>query len=170
MYNPRRSGNVYAIDGIETFVLHNHLRTGEIDFESVDRNASIRTILGVGADFQYEVISKEDWIGRRLVADKLRERRIFICGDAAHLWVPMGGHGVNAGIANAMDSFTPSTVPGCRKPHVWLADGRSLYGAMGDGFALLRTDPQAGAGPLLDAAKQPIGCAALRVLDMLLTA
>lgn len=273
-YNPRRSGNVYAIDGIETFVLHNYLRPGETDFESVDRDACIRTILGVGADFRYEVISKEDWIGRRLVADKLRERRIFICGDAAHLWVPMAGYGMNAGIADAMnlswllaghlqgwagpvaldayeaerlpiteqvsrfamnhsialqkeresvpadleaegptgvalraaagktlydlnvkqyccaglnfgyfydaspliapdgesppgytmDTFTPSTVPGCRTPHVWLDDGRSLYDAMGDGFALLRLDPQADAGPLLDAAKQR--GLPLRVVDL----
>ena len=35
------------------------------------------------------MISKEDWIGRRLVADKFRDRRVFLCGDAAHLWVPM---------------------------------------------------------------------------------
>ncbi len=273
-YNPRRSGNVYAIDGIETFVLHNYLRPGETDFESVDRDASIRTILGVGTDFKYEVISKEDWIGRRLVADKLRERRVFICGDAAHLWVPMAGYGMNAGIADAMnlswllaghlqgwagpraldaheaerlpiteqvsrfamnhaialqkeresvpadleaqgtagealraaagkalydlnvkqyccaglnfgyfydasplivpdgesppgytmDTFTPSTVPGCRTPHVWLDDGRSLYDAMGDGFALLRADPQADASPLLDAARQR--GLPLRVVDL----
>ena len=39
-----------------------------------------------------------------------------------------------------MDSFTPSTVPGCRTPHIFLRDGRSLYDAMGDGFALLRFD------------------------------
>jgi hypothetical protein len=39
-----------------------------------------------------------------------------------------------------MDSFTPSTVPGCRTPHIFLRDGRSLYDAMGDGYALLRFD------------------------------
>ena len=39
-----------------------------------------------------------------------------------------------------MDDFTPSTVPGCRMPHVWLRDGRSLYDAMGAGFTLLRFD------------------------------
>ena len=47
------------------------------------------------------MLSKEDWIGRRLVADKLRDGRVFICGDAAHLWVPMAGYGMNAGIADA---------------------------------------------------------------------
>ena len=48
-------------------------------------------------------MSKEDWIGRRLVADRFRDRRVFICGDAAHLWMPYAGYGMNAGIADAMD-------------------------------------------------------------------
>ena len=41
-----------------------------------------------------------------------------------------------------MDRFTPSTVPGCRTPHFWLADGRSLYDAHGAGLhaAALRPD------------------------------
>src|SRR5262249_45959091 len=60
-------------------------------------------ILGVGAEFTYEVISKEDWIGRRLVADRFRDRRAFICGDASHLWVPMAGYGMNGGLADAMN-------------------------------------------------------------------
>ncbi|MBL1781888.1 monooxygenase, partial [Klebsiella pneumoniae] len=71
------------------------------DFESVDRDACIRAILGVGPEFAYEVVSREDWYGRRLVADRLRDRRAFICGDAAHIWVPMAGYGMNAGIADA---------------------------------------------------------------------
>jgi len=261
--NPRRCGNVYAIDGHETFLMHNYLNAGETDFEAVDRDWAIRTILGVGADFNYEIISKEDWVGRRLVADKFRDRRVFICGDAAHLWIPMAGYGMNAGIADAMnlswlvagrlngwatqaalaayeaerqpiteqvskfamnhaialqkereavpagieepgsvgaaaraaagqalydlnvkqyccgglnfgyfydhspliaydgesppsytmDQFTPSTVPGCRTPHVWLDDGRSLYDAMGPEYTLLRLDPAADAQPLVQAAK-----------------
>lgn len=99
--NPRRPGNVYAIDGNKKWLIHNYLRDEELDFESVDRDLSIRTILGVGRDFEYEVLSKEDWYGRRLVADKFREGRVFICGDAAHLWVPYAGYGMNAGLADA---------------------------------------------------------------------
>jgi hypothetical protein len=38
-----------------------------------------------------------------------------------------------------MDSYTPSTVPGCRTPHLW-KDGTSLYDAMGPEFTLLRLD------------------------------
>lgn len=262
--NPSRSGTVYAIDGLETWLIHNYLRPEEEDFESVDRDRSIRTILGVDDDFEYRIINKEDWFGRRLVADRFRDRRVFICGDASHIWVPYAGYGMNAGIADAenlgwllaatlngwappsildaheaerlpiteqvshfamnhahetarqrkavpadieedsakgealraelgerayrlnvqqyccgglnfgyyydhspiiaydgetppaygMADFTPSTVPGCRTPHFWLADGRSLYDAMGDGYCLLRFDATVDVEPLRRAASR----------------
>lgn len=262
--NPRRCGTVFAIDGRDTWLVHNHLNAEEPEFDSVDRDQSIRHILGVAPDFPYEVISKEDWVGRRLVATRFRDRNVFIAGDAAHLWVPYAGYGMNAGIADAinlswllaarvqgwgeeamldayeaerqpiteqvshfamdhaqkmirarravppgieapgpegeairaevgreaydlnvqqfccaglnfgyfytgspilaaddgeapppysMGGFTPSTAPGCRAPHLWLADGRSLYDAFGPGYTLLRFDPQVDVQPLLAAAQ-----------------
>src|SRR6185436_867529 len=54
----------------------------------------------------------------------------------------------------SMATFTPSTVPGCRTPHVWLRDGRSLYDALGPWFTLLRFDPAVDVTPLTDAAAQ----------------
>ena len=45
------------------------LRPGEADFDAVDRDACLRTILGVDDSFPYEILKIEDWIGRRLVAD-----------------------------------------------------------------------------------------------------
>ena len=99
--NPRRCGTVVAIDGRETWLVHNHLNRDDETFDSVDRDRSIRAILGVGADFTYDILSEEDWVGRRLVADRFRKGRAFICGDAAHLWMPYAGYGMNAGIADA---------------------------------------------------------------------
>ncbi len=246
--NPRRSGTIYTIDNDDRFLVHNYLRPGEDDFEAVDRDACLRTILGVGEDFRYTMLRVEDWIGRRLVADKIREGRVFLAGDAAHIWVPMGGYGMNAGIADAaclswqvaarlagwggpvmldaysaerlpiteqvshfamrtaetmirnraavppdleddtpegaaarakfgrnsrdlnvpqyccaglnfgyfydrspiivhdgdpapaysMGEYTPSTVPGCRMPHVFLPDGASLYDRLGPDYTLVR--------------------------------
>ena len=101
--NPRRSANMFAVDGRETWLIHNYLRADETDFATVDRDRCIRQILGVGPDFEYQVLTQEDWIGRRLLADKFRDRRVFICGDAAHIWVPFAGYGMNAGIADAMN-------------------------------------------------------------------
>ncbi|HWT20938.1 MAG TPA: FAD-dependent oxidoreductase [Variovorax sp.] len=261
--NTRRCGNVYAIDGKETWLVHNYLHADET-FDSVDRDWALRTILGVEPDFAYEIITKEDWIGRRLVADKFRDRRVFICGDASHLWIPMAGYGMNAGLADAMNlswtlaaylqgwagegvldayeaerlpiteqvsqfamnhalalqaqregvpqdiekegpegdavreaagralyelnvqqyccgglnfgyfydkspliaydqesppaytmsTFTPSTVPGCRTPHLWLKDGSSLYDALGSGYAIIRKDPSVDVAALLAAAEK----------------
>ncbi len=101
--NPRRSANMFAIDGRETWLVHNYLRPEETGFDSVDRDRCLRDILGVGDDFEFRLLSKEDWIGRRLVADRFRRGRVFICGDAAHIWVPFAGYGMNAGIADAMN-------------------------------------------------------------------
>jgi hypothetical protein len=54
--------------------------------------------------------------------------------------------------AYTMADYTPSTVPGARLPHLWLADGRSLYDALGSDYTLLRCDPALDATPLLVAA------------------
>jgi hypothetical protein len=35
------------------------------------------------------------------VANTFRNKRVFLCGDSAHLWVPYAGYGMNAGIADA---------------------------------------------------------------------
>lgn len=50
--------------------------------------------------------------------------------------------------------FVPSTRPGSRAPHAWLADGRSTIDLYGDGFVLLRLGAEApDAARLTEAAK-----------------
>lgn len=44
---------------------------------------------------------------------------------------------------------------GCRLPHLWLRDGRSLYDACGVRYTLLRNDPFVEVDSLLDAARLP---------------
>lgn len=259
--NPRRSGTVIAIDGKERWNVHNFLYNNE-DYDEIDRDWAIRQLLGVGPDFEYEIISGENWMGRRMVADRMRDGRVFIAGDACHLWIPAAGYGMNAGIADAADlswmlaatlqgwadeglldayeaerkpiteqishiitevavavmqqrrnvpadiedasaagevsrrrvgeeshdlelkqqcsaglnygyyyaespiiaydgdvqpaysmhEYEPSTVPGCRAPHVWLEGRRSLYDELGPYYTLIRTDPFANVGPLVQAA------------------
>jgi 2-polyprenyl-6-methoxyphenol hydroxylase-like FAD-dependent oxidoreductase len=263
-FNPRRCGTMMAVDGQETWLIHNFLYNDEPDYDSVDRDWAIRNIIGAPPGFEYEIISKEDWIGRRLVADKFQNGRVFIAGDAAHLWIPHAGYGMNAGIADAADlawmlaavldgwaepalldayqaerqpitdqvshfafnmakqvsqqrreisvdiertdasgeamrakigqeaydlyvqqqccgglnfgyfyaaspviaydgaahpvysmgSFESSSVPGCRAPHFWLNDKRSLYDALGDGYGLIRFDQDVAVDGLVAAAKR----------------
>lgn len=40
--------------------------------------------------------------------------------------------------AYTIGTYTPSTCPGCRVPHIWLDDKSSLYDHLGPGYSLLR--------------------------------
>ncbi len=100
--NPRIRGTVIAIDGKDVWLVHRSLGGRMKNFDDLDFDQSIRDLLGVGADFAWEVLNHEDWVGRRLVAERFRDENVFIAGDAAHLWVPFAGYGMNAGVADAM--------------------------------------------------------------------
>lgn len=50
-----------------------------------------------------EVLSVSDWTAYRLVAERYREGRVFLAGDACHLHPPYGGYGMNLGIGDAVD-------------------------------------------------------------------
>ena len=50
--------------------------------------------------------------------------------------------------------YRPSAHPGCVAPHLWLADGTSLYDHFGTGFTLLVTSPDADTSDAVQAAKE----------------
>ena len=56
-----------------------------------------------GIDLPYEVLSSDEWVASRLIADRYRDRRIFLAGDACHLHPPFGGYGMNMGVADGVD-------------------------------------------------------------------
>jgi 2-polyprenyl-6-methoxyphenol hydroxylase-like FAD-dependent oxidoreductase len=57
----------------------------------------------MGAEFPLEVISVQSWSGYELVAERYGEDNVFIAGDAAHLFHPTGGFGMNTSIGDAID-------------------------------------------------------------------
>ena len=255
-------GTSFCIDGRNEWMVNSNLRPGT-RVQSVSRDVALRRILGVDDDFPLEIISAQDWVGRRLVTTRMREGRVFLAGDAAHVWIPFGGYGMNAGIADAIGlgwlldavlagwggegmldaytaerhpitgqvselamnssmkhlgsrwdvpskiaedtaagaaareyvreniyelnlhsygcaglnfgyfydaspiiaydgepapaydvfNYTPSTVPGCRMPHVTLPDGRSLYDTLGAGYTLFRNDLEVSVESLVTATR-----------------
>jgi hypothetical protein len=57
----------------------------------------------VGRDFAFEILSVGNWVRRNLVAERYRDGRVFLAGDAAHVMPPNGGLGMNTGIGDAVD-------------------------------------------------------------------
>ncbi|WCT72189.1 FAD-dependent monooxygenase [Sphingomonas naphthae] len=57
----------------------------------------------VGFPFDFEILNVGRWRLHLLVADRYRDGRVFIVGDAAHLVIPTGGLGMNTGIGDAVD-------------------------------------------------------------------
>jgi 2-polyprenyl-6-methoxyphenol hydroxylase-like FAD-dependent oxidoreductase len=100
--NDQVRGNVIAIDGDERWLLHRSVPPGG-DFDDLDLDGSIQALLGADEPVAYEVLGHEDWVGRRLVAERFRDGNVFVAGDAAHLWVPYAGYGMNAGMADAVE-------------------------------------------------------------------
>jgi 2-polyprenyl-6-methoxyphenol hydroxylase-like FAD-dependent oxidoreductase len=99
--NDRVRGNVIAIDGESLWLLHRSVPGQR--FADLDLDRSIQDLLGADVPVGYEVLGHEDWIGRRLVAERFRAGNVFLAGDAAHLWVPYAGYGMNAGIADSVE-------------------------------------------------------------------
>ena len=57
----------------------------------------------IGADIEAEVLGTDPWTARMLLADRYRNGRVFLAGDAAHLNPPWGGHGFNTGVGDAVN-------------------------------------------------------------------
>lgn len=253
VFTPDSFGVLTAINGRDQWNLQHYFldpaqRTDQLDPEDVLTRAA-------GKPFAFELLGVEHWRHHQSVARAWRHDAVFLAGDAAHLFVPTGGVGMNTGIGDAIDlswkldavlagwggewlldsyeaerkpvairnsilsannsdkidmvmdetpaeiekdgprgdqlraelsrkirwlsrqfnsagvhlgyryvdspvcvpdgtpeppddptQVAPSTWPGSRAPHAWMADGRSSLDLFGREFTLVRTDPRAEAG------------------------
>ncbi len=99
--NPDMRGMMYSQDGRETWVVHYQV-PAETDWQKVDGRAVIAAM--IGADIPFEIISGGPWTGGlALVAEHYQSGPVFLAGDAAHLFTPLGGLGMNTGIGDVMN-------------------------------------------------------------------
>lgn len=94
-------GFIFSQNGRDRFIVHYGVPPGE-HWQDVDPDEVLAKMLGPGVE--YEIISSGLWTGGlALVADHYASERAFIAGDAAHLFTPLGGFGMNTGIGDAMN-------------------------------------------------------------------
>jgi 2-polyprenyl-6-methoxyphenol hydroxylase-like FAD-dependent oxidoreductase len=75
----------------------------ETQHEVTEEEMRAAILRAVGRDFDFEILSMLPWVRRQLVADKYRQGRVFLAGDAAHLTSPTGGFGMNTGVLDAVN-------------------------------------------------------------------
>ncbi len=56
-----------------------------------------------GLDTPIEVLSSDEWVASRLLADHYQLGRVFLTGDASHLHPPFGGFGMLLGVSDSVD-------------------------------------------------------------------
>ncbi len=99
--SPDAPGVLAPLDGDDVWAFGILLPAGvtEISDDEVVR----RVRAAVGRPVAVEILERDIWAAHRLMADRYRDRRVFLAGDACHLHPPFGGYGMNLGVADAVD-------------------------------------------------------------------
>jgi len=93
-------GFLLTWDDDKTYTYHLILDDGQ-DWTDIDPVAAVTSV--VGSEFDVKVHSVQPWEAHALVATRYRDGRCFLVGDAAHLFSPTGGFGMNTGVSDAID-------------------------------------------------------------------
>ncbi|MBK4738474.1 FAD-dependent oxidoreductase [Noviherbaspirillum sp. DKR-6] len=103
-FNQERRAFMAAVDGRGEFAFHTQLRAHEDEERITEDDARAMFQAACGAPIPADVLSRGGWTaGHCLVADHFRKGRIFIGGDAAHLFTPTGGLGYNTAVEDAVN-------------------------------------------------------------------
>ena len=103
-FNPERRAYMAAVDGRGEFAFHTQLRADEREDSITKAQAQDIFRTAVGRDVDGEALEMNGWTaGHALVADRMQAGRVFLGGDAAHLFTPAGGMGYNTAIEDAVN-------------------------------------------------------------------
>jgi 2-polyprenyl-6-methoxyphenol hydroxylase-like FAD-dependent oxidoreductase len=95
--SPRVRSNLVTLDGAGEFLFNTRIRSVS---EPPDPHYIARMFLEtVGEEIDFTFLDHWPWTaGQALVADRFGEGRVWLAGDAVHLFTPTGGFGMNTGI------------------------------------------------------------------------
>lgn len=101
LVNPDLPGLIGPMDSDDRWFF---MPTGVPDEVAIDlARAPAMIQRAAGINVPVDIISSDQWHAASLVADRYRERRVFLVGDGCHVHPPFGGYGMNMGFADSVD-------------------------------------------------------------------
>lgn len=101
LFNPNSFGVFTAINGRDLWNYQHYFLDPSVATRDVDPQEAIWGAMG--KPFDFELLKITHWHHHQSVAERYREGRVFLAGDAAHLFCPTGGVGMNTGIGDAIN-------------------------------------------------------------------
>ncbi len=102
--NAQRRAFMASVDGRSEFAFHAAVHAGEDAERWTEADARRVFAEALGREIPIEVLSFGTWTaGHSLVAQSFGRGRVFIAGDAAHLFTPTGGLGYNTAVEDAVN-------------------------------------------------------------------
>ena len=102
--NSQRRAFMAAVDGVSEYAFHAAIHPGEEADGWTAQDAQRIFNEAAGCHVPIEVLSVGTWLaGHALIAQRFQRGRVFIAGDAAHLFTPTGGLGYNTAVEDAVN-------------------------------------------------------------------
>jgi 2,4-dichlorophenol 6-monooxygenase len=98
IFHPQARGCLIVHDPKQSHVFMTEKPEGD-EPEAISK----RLAAALGVPVTPRILSIDDWSPHVQVAERYREGRVFLAGDAAHRFPPTGGLGLNTGIQEAYD-------------------------------------------------------------------
>src|SRR6266487_1779714 len=102
---PGRGRHYHVADGNSSFLIMQdstkHFTLHAVVENDDDMKAMFERTVAIPV--KYEMLTCAPWRQNLLLADRYRDGRVFLAGDAVHLVIPTGGLGMNSGVGDAID-------------------------------------------------------------------
>ncbi|TMH81619.1 MAG: 2-polyprenyl-6-methoxyphenol hydroxylase [Betaproteobacteria bacterium] len=102
---PGRGRHYHVADGNNSFLIMQdstkHFTLHAVVEKDDDMKAMFERTVAIPV--KYEMLTCDPWRQNLLLADRYRDGRVFLAGDAVHLVIPTGGLGMNSGVGDAID-------------------------------------------------------------------
>lgn len=104
MVNPALRAFIMSVDGKGEFAFHVQMGSDEETEALTEDDARRLFAQASGLDIPIDILSMATWTaGHALVAEHFQRGRIFLGGDAVHLFTPTGGLGYNTAVEDAVN-------------------------------------------------------------------